>query len=132
MSKLIRLDPCQFGDVNSAELANTPKVVARQVDDHQVFCAIFLVFGQLLPIALILFWGSPPRTCPFNGSRFGPALAIELEEALRGGGEDLHLGETKVRAKGGRVHCPEDAIEIGPFTAEVSVEAVGGADLEHV
>src|SRR6185369_17607482 len=83
----VRLDGHELIDAHAARLADPAKVVALEVDQHDVFRALFRMRRELSHLGKILARtaASGPRACD------GPGVDMAVrysDQALRGGAED--------------------------------------------
>ena len=76
MQGLERLDGKEIGDRDRSQFRNPPKIVAHQIDDHQVFSTAFNVAGEMAAYFSVAFIGSSAWRCPFH--RPGPDDAATL------------------------------------------------------
>lgn len=93
MDRGVRLHVEQPGHMDGADLAHRVEVVAQQVDDHQVLCAVLLPGGEVLAQCLVLLPGAAARPGALDGLGLHTAVGVDGQEPLRGGAEHRHARE---------------------------------------
>ena len=69
MQRLEGLDREKIGNADGAEISDAAKVVAHQVDDHQIFGAVFDVGRKRVAGLRIGFKGAGAGRCPLHRPR---------------------------------------------------------------
>ena len=112
-------------DMDTARHATAAQIIAQQVYDHQVFCAVLLRGPQLafrLFIALGIIVARPrtlDRRC-FN------AVTVQGEEALGGKAHESRVpGQIEIRGERCCGHGPQSPVGVPGVAAEVGTEALG-------
>src|SRR4051794_30740516 len=97
----VALDLHVLGDRHGPGPRDSPEIVAAEVDEHDVLRPLLRVSLELLREDLVL--ALVRTTWPRPGDRVGgEAVALDLEEQLRAGADDLERGspdEEQVRAR---------------------------------
>ena len=114
------------GDADRARSGDPPEVVAAEVDEHDVLGPLLRIGLELLGEERVLPLVGAPRTRARDRVRRQP-LALDLEEELGAGPDDLErrrAHEEEVRA---RVHLPQRAVE-ADAVERPAVGALGQGD----
>ena len=67
MQSLERLDRKEISDADRSGICDAAKVVAHQVDDHQIFGTVFYVGRKRVARLRVGFECAGPRSVPFIG-----------------------------------------------------------------
>ena len=78
----IALDIEKFGYLNRVNLCHPADVVAHQIDNHEVFCSLFLVFCELLRESAVNNRVGVSASGSLNRFRRNRAVRIDLQELL--------------------------------------------------
>lgn len=107
------------------------KVVAGEVDEHDVFSVFFGVVVQVLGISGILLWISGTLGGAGNGVDVG-MTAFDAAVGFRRRTEDAETAEVEVKQVRRWVDAAQGAIEFEVVTHEALFEAAGEDNLENV
>ena len=83
MHVAVAVQATQLSDFHAARLTELAKIVAQQVSDHDVFCAIFLGVEKRLCKCGVSLGVAMPGRRTLNGLRRDGAL-LNSQEAFRG------------------------------------------------
>ncbi len=78
---VVAMQATELGDVHATFLTELPKIIAQQVGDHHVFCAIFLGVQKRLCQRCVLLGVDMPGRRAFDGLRRDRAV-MNPQEAL--------------------------------------------------
>lgn len=114
------------------------EVVAHQVGNHHVLRPILRVGGQIPRQRLILITGGAPWPGALDGLRPGDPLRGDLQEPLRGGGDEgdaVVVGpwrEAQELRERGAISPSQHAVGVKGITVEAAGDCGGQADLVGV
>ncbi len=85
---------------NAARCSNAARVIAQQIHNHAIFCAIFQAVGQTLARTRVPVWVGISRRGAFHGSGTQPGAA-SVQEQLGREREDLLCAHIDIRSVAG-------------------------------
>src|SRR5690554_7980408 len=94
----VALDAEQLGYSNAAEGAAAAQVVAQQIDDHQVLCAVLGAVAQLFGQSTVRFGIDAPGAGALDRAGFHLTVA-DLEEAFGGQAEQAVVRRFEIGGK---------------------------------
>ncbi len=87
-------------DVNAARAANAGEIIAREVDNHEIFGAVLFARSQRGAESGVFLWIAVSPACSLDGPRFHVTRAVDAQESLGRGAGDVDIVQMQISREG--------------------------------